>query len=873
MTQGAPAPSVAQRMIAADGSEVYLTPEDAARAYRAGLADFAAGDTAYVRDDVGDLHQVDAATAAARLGGTYTAGLGSELEAAQQQEARDFDTLGRKAEAFGIGAGNALTLGFGKGLAVDLAAAEDKEATRRYLEAQERQNPGYMTAGELAGIAAPALLSGGTAAAARGAVGGAEAVSTLGRGAELLGTVGRAATAPTRALGALAEGIGGVGTAALGEGVLGRAASAAIRGGVEMVPYSVGEAYSRARIEDKDLTAEHLLAAAGHGALMGGAFGGSLSLAGSGLGAALRGSGKLAEAAAPKIQELAEKVGVGIPSAGKIEQEQILKVLAGSNGKRIVKEIAEWSPDLQARLTNMVQKDVPKALERDSLIGATRGEIAKALGEVKSAYGKEYGAVIRDLDAAVTKHAVGDVVAKDLRPSMDAVVERARAEVLSPLIEALPSWERGKAREIDKIVRGLAEDATKAGAEGATFEALNRTSQALRKGIIDNPSRLGGLTLEERALNDARIGLRKIVEDEFTRAGEKVAGLDSAELATRWANAKANYKAAATAETLAKEGAAAEAKNNTVGLGAMLSGGTAANVGAGVGGTIAGPAGAIVGGAIGSLVGTVGGVAIKSHANQVAATIARRAIESDTVRAVTQTIEGTNAAKITDFLKRKTPNLAPVVAEVERVEGRQKRSAQREYEERHRALVAFRTAPDAVLARTLSNAPEEIRQQLGAKTVQVAEYLASKAPAPIGGNPLMPQADPGRVDPAARDRWLRRARAADDPNSVLDDMRAGKLTRDAAETVRDLYPRLYGQITGQIMGELATRKEPLSFAQSQQLHVLLGVPVDVSQAPAYVSAVQHSTPPPVPRTARIEASADASTSMTGSQKLTEEKQT
>lgn len=856
MTQGAPAPSVAQRMIAADGSEVFLTPDDAARAYRAGLADFAAGDTAYVRDDVGELHQVDTATAAARLGGSYTAGLGSEYEAAAQQEARDFATLGRRAEALGIGAGNALTLGFGKGLAVDLAAAEDKEATRRYLEAQERQNPGFMMAGEVAGLALPALLSGGTAAAARGAVGGVEAASTLGRGAELLGTAGRAITAPTRALGAIAEGVGGVGTAALGEGVLGRAASAAIRGGVEMVPYSVGEAYSRARIEDKDLTAEHLLAAAGHGALMGGAFGGGLSLAGSGLGAALRGTGKIAEAAAPKVRALAEKLGVdSVPlSLDALVVDQAIKA-TGANLSQVQK-LRAMGAEAEQRVARLITEEVPKLAEKD-LARVSREELAAHGEALRKRAGKEIDAAISGLDSAIEKGAE--------RPNLAAVVTAAR-EQIAPVIAATEEL-GGKAGVLKKTLSGL--DQIVERGEEMTFSRMHDLRQKIDSKIKWGPAEVS-LSKEQRAVNDALKDLRSSFEAEIQRAGDAAAAKEGAEFATRWAESKGEYQAAKWLRDAAERGAAGEQRNATMGLREMLGGGAGAQVGSTVGAAL-GPVGAAVGGVVGGALGAVANNTARRFGNQAVASLAAKAIETDVVRAVTQTIEGTNAAKITDFLKRKTPNLAPVVAEVERVEGRQKRSAQREYEERHRALVAFRTAPEAVLARTLSNAPEEVRQQLAAKTTQVAEYLASKAPAPIGGNPLMPQADPGRVDPAARDRWLRRARAADDPQSVLDDMRKGKLTRDAAETVRDLYPRLYGQITGQIMGELATRKEPLSFAQSQQLHVLLGVPVDVSQAPAYVAAVQHSNPPPVPRTARIEAKADASTSMTGSQKLTQEK--
>lgn len=859
MTQQAPTPDV-QRVVTAGGEELYMTPDEAAAGVRQGLVSFVG--QVPIRDDAGELHLVDADTANQQIAGTYTGAVGGLGAFEKQQEAKEFDTLGSKAAAFGIGAGNALTLGFGRGLAVDLAQAEDKAAVRRYLAAQEEHNAAYGTAGEVAGFLAPALLSGGTSAAASGAARGA-------------GLAGRVATAAPRGLATLAEFGGELAPRALGlaeGGVAARALGAGTRGAIEMVPYSVGDAYSRARIEDRDLTSEQLVAAAGHGALMGGAFGGGLSLLGSAGARAMRGAGELVTSAAPRVEALAEKLGVGVPSLSKIEQEHVIKTLAGSNGAKLVKEIGQWTPELQSRLTNIVQTEVPKKLGKDSLMGASRGEIAGALKEVRKDFGNAYESAITDMDQAVAKHAVDGVTAKELRPSLDTVVERARADVLSPLMERLPSWEQGQAREIEKIVKGLAEDSAKSG--GATFAELNRASQSVTGGIVTNPQRIAGFTLEERAVNDARKALKEVIEAEFERAGESLAQKEGAEFSVRWADAKANYKAARNAELLAREGATAEAKNNAVGLGAMIAGGTAANIGSGIGGAIAGPVGAMAGSALGGLAGAVVGSAVKRHGNQVVASLARSAIETDIVRAITSKVEGTTAAQVTQFLAKKVPNLAPTMALAERTYEGTKRTAQREYEERHKALVQFRANPQAILATTTKGAPDDVRQQLQAKTIQVAEYLASKAPKPLGGNPLMPQADPGRVDPAQRDKWLRAARAADDPASIVADMRSGRLTPEAVDAVKTLYPRMYGQITGQIEAELAARSEPLSYSQATQLRVLLGVPVDVSQKPEYLGAVQHLAPVtmPAPPITKAALSEPANVAKTGSQKLEENKE-
>ena len=166
-------------------------------------------------------------------------------------------------------------------------------------------------------------------------------------------------------------------------------------------------------------------------------------------------------------------------------------------------------------------------------------------------------------------------------------------------------------------------------------------------------------------------------------------------------------------------------------------------------------------------------------------------------------------------------------------------SNQADYEKRRQALIAFASAPDATLARTLAGAPAEVVAGVKAQTMKGAEYLQSIAPkAATTGNPLQPSSDVDKVDPAARDRWLRAARAVDDPMSVLSDAKKGTLTPEAIEAIKAVYPRIYGQIQGQVMGELATVNKPLSYSRAQQLSILLGVPADVSLTPAYIAAVQ-----------------------------------
>ena len=829
------------KMVGRDGSEHYVPETQAADAFRSGQFGFADPEQRLaVRDSSGTLADLSASQAANLWSKDALAGSASMGAMREAQEAAKYGGIGNTAAAGAIGAANALTLGGGRGFAVqaakDIFGRDAEVATQDYLRRTEEASPVASMVGEGVGMVIPALFTGGTSAAAQGGVKGALALG------------GRALSAPTRALGLLGEGAAGLtgrGLALAGAeegGLLARGLTSAARGAAEMSVYSAADAWSRAKIEDRDLSAEQLMAAAGHGALMGGALGGGLVLGGAALNKTLGGIGAGAKALAERGGKLAEDIGVHIPSADLIRQEQTIKSLAGSNGAKLVKEFTEWSPDLQKRLVGIVEKasdDAGHTLRNP----ASRAELVTALEGSRKAIGKEYDATLKALDSSAVKQekALSGInketgeVGEKLRPNIDTIVERSRADVLSPLMEKLPTWERGKANEIEKIIKGLATESAESGGF-TSFERLNVSRQQIRDSIDFAPK-----SAQERFVNDAKKDLLKTVNAEFERAADALSALDGAEHSVRWSEANANYKAARMASDLAKKGADAELKNRSFGLGSMIAGGSGGNIGATAGAMLAGPVGAFVGGVAGNAAGAVMGNLNKRFGNQVAATLARRVVETDVLRAVDSTLRETMGASVTSLVRGvKAPSSAAVGSLVSKADAAQTRSKQADYEKRRQALVNFAAAPDATLARTLAGAPAEVVAGVKAQTTKGAEYLQSIAPRPVGtGNPLQPTSDVDKVDPAARDRWLRSAKAVDDPMSVLSDARSGSLTPEAVAAVKAVYPRIYGQIQGQVMAELAKSDRPLSYSRAQQLSILLGVPADVSLTPAYLAAVQN----------------------------------
>jgi hypothetical protein len=90
-------------------------------------------------------------------------------------------------------------------------------------------------------------------------------------------------------------------------------------------------------------------------------------------------------------------------------------------------------------------------------------------------------------------------------------------------------------------------------------------------------------------------------------------------------------------------------------------------------------------------------------------------------------------------------------------------------------------------------------------------------------------------------QFARINRAAMDPGSFLDDFKAGRVTKEAVETVRDLYPEIYAQVTNELIGRMGELQK-LPYAERLQLSTLFDVPLDATMEPAFLASVQMFQP-------------------------------
>ena len=136
-------------------------------------------------------------------------------------------------------------------------------------------------------------------------------------------------------------------------------------------------------------------------------------------------------------------------------------------------------------------------------------------------------------------------------------------------------------------------------------------------------------------------------------------------------------------------------------------------------------------------------------------------------------------------------------------------------------------------------AAPQMTQTMVEKQLQAAMYLYSKMPKnPSAGMTMNEAIDdwhPSDQEIALFERYVK---AAQDPLSVLDDLKAGTLTREGVDTVKALYPKLYESIQSQTIEHLATLQTKLPYYQRINLSVLLSLPVDQSMTPAFITQMQ-----------------------------------
>lgn len=446
------------------------------------------------------------------------------LDQGYRQPSAEQMALIRRHEEYGGAGQGAISLleGAGSGLTFGLSSAieEGLGVDPQAILARRAEHPILHGTGEVLGVAAPLVLSGGASGAGTAARLGAEGVEA----ARVAGAAGEAAEA-ARAVGAGGRALEAARAAApytapglisrAGEAVragveaaklpaaIGRYAPGIAQGAAEGALYAGADVTERAILGDPELTAESALAEVGMGSLFGGSFMGVGQAAGEGLSSLLHKSSNVARKAAERL------------ASG--ENKEALRLVLSDEMRPAVIALDRTAPGAADSLASAVHADTAKFLLQNAarvqeveaahpgllkavLVKATPEEAAFVLDNASAIISGtlERNAIGQSLTNKITETyqntagAVRTAWREARSAEMEALAAKAEpaaaakqaAGVFDDLAEATNTAKRtpelytpGTGTRLERLGEGIVRDATANPAE--TYLRLNRLKQSL----------------------------------------------------------------------------------------------------------------------------------------------------------------------------------------------------------------------------------------------------------------------------------------------------------------------------------------------------------------------------------------------------------
>ena len=751
---------------------------EAAKAYRSGQYGIAS-DTVNVTNKDGTLGTIPTDQLDSALKGGYE--LVSDKDAHDQRIQEKYGGIGGRAAAFGINAGDAITLGAGKGIAAAIGGDDAKE----YMRGVEEANPLSATAGTVAGVVAPMLV--GDEAGALGLLAKpAEALEGLGGLAEkgvgsLLGEAGTGLASR-------------VGRSALTTGV---------RSGLEGSVYGGLSQWSESQVDDTPLTSEKMLAAMGKNALLGLGLGAGLGAGGTLLGEGVtRGLSKLADKTGGEggLQEYLEKT--ANERAFKATKATPTQVARLERGGQTQEALGEY---MMAKLPEYSEKPFWRM---------TRQDISDAATKARQAEGSTIGEAVDKIhEIAQSKGVTTDAM---------KIADRLETEVLAPL-RADP-FTQGIAKKIEAHSDALFEKAgVLARDESGKLVPTGSNGSATFKELHDWSKTLGDIAYNEQKTDSLFAtkmrDMNRIMRDEFKAQAAKVAPEELAKLEA----ANAGFAKAKSVENAIAPAVKRGVGNRTVGLTDYL--------GAGIG--------FMHGGALGAAVGAVGNKVAREFGDQAIASALSHASNMSMVRELTGAFDQRLSAGIAKALNKGSGRIASDMVQIKTSRDTRKSEA------RINAIKDLAAAPSRVvdlsarLGPPASSLPKASASFAGIQSNALA-YLAKQAPQGRPLSPLMPtlRGEPSKPEIQAYNAKLE---VYEDPTIVFDEMAKGTLSRDHVEALKALYPQIYQEMqtkTMEQLAELGAKDKLPPFERRLQLGLLFGIPADATQDPTFVKTQQ-----------------------------------
>lgn len=677
-----------------------------------------------------------------------------------------------------------------------------------YVAGIDRANPLSGLAGDAAGVVIPALLG--------DEAGFGQIASKLAGGAE--------------------RGV----ARALGEGILARGISTGVAGAIEGGAMGASDAVARSALDDDGLSAEKILAGAGHGALAGGVLG-------FGLGA----GGALVGKVARPVTEGA--VGLVRSALGKAEDITGKEFLEGASGRYAYKSLGGGKKEFTElaergiapeEIGNWVQDNWSKYSPDVSFVRSNAAEKAAVAEAMVKDAGEQVGNAIKRLDIEAKAAEASEAV----RPvnAAKSIVSQVEKEILPKLREN--PWFQSEANKIEQHLANFskasgidvsAEELAKLKAlaasgspeyAAAAAEKVAQVEEAqaslswekLHKWRSDLDSKIDFLG-QEKGINQALKDMRSMMERHTEEATNVVGG----ELGAEYKAAKGDYQKATLAQQAADNGASRTSANRMLGMSEQF-------------GLVQG---LMSGNPILGALGAAGQYGLKHYGDQVAATLLRKA---STMQAMEHAVLRTSSLQdmaVKGFFDGGKVTVGPKVVKAGRIA------------ERIREVTAAAAAPP-----THSNDPHapdptiapKLAMQYQQAKYNALNYLASQAPQGTPKTPLLPtlRNPPSRAELMS---WKIKSDVFDDPiGTVGYALKSGTLRTEHIDALDAMYPKIASELRTQFHTALvmaAARGKLPPSNKLRQLGILLRTPATPDQEPGFIEAqqaayAQPDQPPP-----------------------------
>lgn len=810
---------------------------------------------------------------------TYVA-LGYQLDTPETRAALERQATAASpiedAKAFGAGLARGATVGLS-----DLALTRAGLVKPETLQTLREDHPGSTLAGEFTGVLSPLGAEALAAKAASGAV-------------KVGATAAKIASAPAAAVsavgGAVERGVASV----IANQTAARIAGMTARGTAEALAYNVGNNITEAALGDYELTAEKLLAHSGEAALIGGGLGFGVSAATEGLRAVLskaRDAGKGAAATAADVYAKGVSKLAGADDAATAEtidllakpfddvaaaarKEKVDLFVSPEERNRLHRQLTEQLTELHEGVREAKRYGALRRPEETARLAATV-EAAPAKADLESWIAKAR-TTADAMDADAVMHA--PVYAKELRTIADAT-EKKLADGFDNAAEVFDV-----ANEIKrKPLADLAEFKKDLGNADRTVQNSVRNIRGLYDDLakhLENPANYGEAAARQQSYNAAMSDLLDLEKHELrtyllrkTSPGnyevdtEKVnrmlnrfgserdrhmvgvleryeaaagklfdevektavstdgaysaAGMRSLIEKTQGVQGEAAKKLAAASQIRAQDAFGMALKNWLKDLGLEF-------------GTI-GAAARVVGGAASPY--TVAKVLSRIESGVlVTDRVVDSAIKAFAKGAQAKTLVGKVAADKADVYV--PPILRQRVGDDERPKKLDpKEATKRAIEYVTNVAVDPLAATDrmgAGLSQLAGTAPQT-RNAVIQTQLRVANFLATKVPKnPFAAYPGM-QWEPADSELATFHRYVE---AASNPLAVLEQMSTGYVTVEAAEAVKECYPKLFADIQARFAARAGEIRQRSTYEQRVALSRVFGVALDPTTEPAFTSWMQ-----------------------------------